>query len=139
MKSQELNLENYFNKNLFRRASIFTFTFWHYVRNWNFKWLLTFLMQIKLDSQFLTNNRREGFRLLKFIYSEKATKFCQISTLLLSVCTVDKSKVEIWQNFVAFSEYMNFNKSHFNFEIPTKSQIHIGIPFFQAHSVLEWI
>ena len=27
---------------------------------------------------------------LKFIYSEKATRFCKISTLLLSVCTVDK-------------------------------------------------
>ena len=26
------------------------------------------------------------------------------------VCTADKSKVEISQNFVAFSEYMNFNK-----------------------------
>ena len=46
---------------------------------------------------------------LKFIYSEKATKFCEIFTLLLSVCTVDKSKVEISQNFVAFSEYTNFN------------------------------
>ena len=45
---------------------------------------------------------------VKFIYSEKATKFCEISTLLLSVCTVDKSKVEISQNFVAFSEYTNF-------------------------------
>ena len=45
---------------------------------------------------------------VKFIYSEKATKFCEISTLLLSVSTVDKSKVEILQNFVAFSEYMNF-------------------------------
>ena len=34
------------------------------------------------------------------------------ATLLLSVCTVDKSKVEISQNFVDFSEYMNFmNKS----------------------------
>ena len=32
--------------------------------------------------------------LLKFIYSEKATKFCEIVTLLLSVCTVDKSKVK---------------------------------------------
>jgi hypothetical protein len=29
------------------------------------------------------------------MYSEKATKFCEISTLHLSVCTVDKSKVEI--------------------------------------------
>jgi hypothetical protein len=28
----------------------------------------------------------------------------------LSVCTVDKSKVEISQNFVAFSEYTNFTR-----------------------------
>ena len=46
---------------------------------------------------------------LKFIYSEKATKFSDISTLLLTCTTQDKSKVEISQNFVAFSEYMNFN------------------------------
>ena len=45
---------------------------------------------------------------VKFIYSEKATKFCEISTLLLTVCTVVKFKVEISQNFVPFSEYMNF-------------------------------
>ena len=48
---------------------------------------------------------------LKFIYCEKATKFCEIFTLLLTVCTLVKSKVKISQNFVAFSEYMNFNKS----------------------------
>ena len=36
---------------------------------------------------------------VKFIYSEKARKLCEISTLLLSVCTVDKSKVEISQIF----------------------------------------
>ncbi len=47
--------------------------------------------------------------LFKFVYSEKATKFCEISTLLLSTVHTDKSKVEISQNFVAFSEYMNFN------------------------------
>ena len=35
--------------------------------------------------------------MIKFIYSEKVTKFCEISTLLLSVCTADKSKVEISQ------------------------------------------
>ena len=46
---------------------------------------------------------------LKFIYSEKATKFCKISTLLLSYVVPVKSKVDISQNFVAFSEYMNFN------------------------------
>ena len=47
---------------------------------------------------------------IKFVYSEKTTKFCEISTLLLSTVHTDKSKVEISQNFVAFSEYMNFNK-----------------------------
>ena len=49
-----------------------------------------------------------GARLIKFIYSEKATKFCEIFPLLLTVCTVVKSKRKISQNFVAFSEYMNF-------------------------------
>ena len=34
--------------------------------------------------------------------------FCEISTLLLSYVVPVKSKVEISQNFVAFSEYMNF-------------------------------
>ena len=45
----------------------------------------------------------------KYVYSEKATKFCEIFTLPLSIVHTDKSKVEILQNFVAFSEYMNFN------------------------------
>jgi hypothetical protein len=45
---------------------------------------------------------------LKFIYSEKATKLCKISTVYLSYMVTVKSTVEIWQNFVAFSEYMNF-------------------------------
>ena len=47
---------------------------------------------------------------IKFIYSEKATKFCEISTLLLSYLVPVKSKVEILQNFVAFSVYMNLKK-----------------------------
>ena len=49
--------------------------------------------------------------LFKFIYSEKSTKFCEIFTLLLSYVLPVKSKVKILQNFVAFSEYMNFNKA----------------------------
>ena len=48
--------------------------------------------------------------LLKFIYSEKATKFCENSTLLLSYVVPVKSKVETSQNFVAFSEYMNYDQ-----------------------------
>jgi hypothetical protein len=46
--------------------------------------------------------------LLKFIFSEKATKFCEISTLFLSYVVPVNSKVEISQNFADFSEYMNF-------------------------------
>ena len=45
---------------------------------------------------------------IKFIYSEKATKFCEIFTSLLSYVVPVKSKVKILQNFVAFSEYINF-------------------------------
>ena len=40
--------------------------------------------------------------------SEKATKFCEIFPLLLSSVVPVKSKGKISQNFVAFSEYMNF-------------------------------
>ena len=47
--------------------------------------------------------------LLKFIYSEKATKFCEIFHLLLTTVHTVKSKWKILQNFVAFSDYMNFN------------------------------
>ena len=51
--------------------------------------------------------------LLKFIYSEKTTEFCEISTVYLTVTTQDKSTVEISQKFVAFSEYMNLKKGPF--------------------------
>ena len=51
--------------------------------------------------------------MVKFIYSEKATKFYEIFPLLLTVCTVVKSKGKISQDFVAFSEYMNFNSTKF--------------------------
>ena len=42
---------------------------------------------------------------IKFIDSEKAKKFCEIFTLLLTGTTLDKSKLKISQNFVAFSEF----------------------------------
>ena len=47
---------------------------------------------------------------LKFIYYEKATKFCEISTIDLSYVVTVKSTAEISQHFVAFSEYMNFKE-----------------------------
>ena len=53
---------------------------------------------------------------LKFIYSEKAIKFCEIFHLLLNTIHRVKSKRKILQNFVTFSEYMNFTSvSFYNF------------------------
>ena len=49
------------------------------------------------------------YKFVKLIYSEKATKFCEISTVDLTGTTKNKSAVEILQNFVAFSKHMNFN------------------------------
>jgi hypothetical protein len=48
---------------------------------------------------------------VKLIYFEKATNFCEISTVDLSYVVTVKSTMEILQNFVAFSENMNFNNS----------------------------
>ena len=70
----------------------------------------------------LTGNMRHFFyilmlflyiwvRSLKFIYSEKATKFCEISTNDLYYVLPVKYLLEILQNFVALSEYMNFTKN----------------------------
>ena len=47
---------------------------------------------------------------VKFIYSEKETKFCEIFTSLLIAVHTVKTKVKISQNFVAFLEYMNFKE-----------------------------
>ena len=60
------------------------------------------------------------------IYSEKATKFCEISTLDLSYIVSVKYMVEILQNFVALSEYMNFKK---------KGGEHFLIQFFLIASI----
>ena len=40
-----------------------------------------------------------------YVYSVKAIKFCEIFPLLLTVCTLVKSKGKILKKFVAFSEY----------------------------------
>ena len=51
--------------------------------------------------------RKEG-REIKVLKFWEGHKFCKISTVDLSYVVTVKSKVEISQNFVAFSEYMNF-------------------------------
>ena len=45
----------------------------------------------------LTMTLKLGSLIIKFIYSEKATKFCEISTVDLTITTQDKSMVEISQ------------------------------------------
>ena len=55
-------------------------------------------------------------RFIKFIlvctYSQKATKFCEIFTILLTTVHTVKSKGKILQNFMAFSEYFYGSKDH---------------------------
>ena len=69
--------------------------------------LSQFLLRKKYELKESIMKNADKF-MVKFIYSEKATKFCKISILLLSYVVPVKSKEEISQNFVAFSEYMNF-------------------------------
>ena len=60
---------------------------------------------------YITN--KLNFR-LKFIYSEKATKFREIFALLLTVCTVVKSEVMISSKFcglLRIYELQNQNES----------------------------
>ena len=66
--------------------------------------------------------------MIKFIYSEKAS----ISTLLLNGTTLEKSKVEILQNFVAFSEYQNFKNARKKQSIDTWQMKRMSVSFFTA-------
>ena len=101
------------------------------ITGWRKLFSFSFILFWKTVSKFFFFIIRKFFYFdipLKFIYSKKATKFCEIFALLLTVCTVVKSKVKISQNFVAFSEYMNFtfeqeksNKLFWNFNITTSS------------------
>ena len=68
-----------------------------------------YLIGFSLIPEFLKGG---GGSLVKFIYSDEATKFCKIFALLLSYVVPVKSKVKILQNFVAFSEYVNFTILH---------------------------
>ena len=66
--------------------------------------------------------------MIKFIYSEKAS----ISTLLLNGTTLEKSKVEILQNFVAFSEYQNFKNARKKQSIDTWQMKRMSVSFYTA-------
>ena len=46
----------------------------------------------------------------KFRYSEKATKFEKISQSYLKLLSIIKTNCDIFKNFLALSEYLNFKK-----------------------------
>ena len=69
----------------------------------NFLNFFTCKLQTEINMKLLQISKN-----VKFIYSEKAAKFFEISAGDLSYVVPVKYTVEISQNFVAFSEYMNF-------------------------------
>ena len=82
----------------------------------NLTWLKTNFSELKrpkiLNFKSISRNFANKFQTctlpLKFIYSEKATTFCEISTIDLSYIVPVKSMVEISQNIEAVSEHINF-------------------------------
>ena len=70
---------------------------------------------------------------IKVEKSQKATKFCEIFISLLSYVVQVKSKVKISQNFVAFSEYMNFKEAAFGYVIAEQNCIY---PLFSGHNTI---
>ena len=65
--------------------------------------------------------------LVKFIYSEKATKFSEIFTLLLTGTTYI-GKVKISQSFEALSEYMSQPWWRRSFRMRRQKRVTIGLP-----------
>ena len=83
--------------------------------------LMLAVVAMSYEEEAEANNAVRKFKFLKFIYSEKATKFCEIFPLLLTRVHTVKSKGKVSQNFVAFSEYMNFNFVN-PFKMPFQTQ-----------------
>ena len=71
--------------------------------------------------------------LWKFIYSEKATKFCEISTLLLSVCTVWVLNITCLLKYA--SENLINNPRMFNVETDDLAVK----PYIPQKNLLLWI
>ena len=96
-----MDFTNYFES---MSNQVYLFSWRENLRRRNTLWTYFFLANTIPTRYVLTTKKL----ILKFIYSEKATKFCEISTVDLSYVVTVKCTVEISQNFVAFSEYMNF-------------------------------
>ena len=80
-------------------------------------WILVRLLRfglgiVKVKTNMIKTSYLTRLNFLKFIYSEMATKFLRNLHLFLTVTSTSQKKVEISQNFVAFSEYMNFKRRY---------------------------
>ena len=77
--------------------------------------------------------------ILKFIFSEKATTFCEIFAVDLTV-----TAVEISQKIVAFPKYMNFTLIAYLlptavFNLLKKKLVNIGQTFINIYFSLPWL
>ena len=86
------------------------------------------LRSVNLKSIFFLKLHCPKNEQVKFMYSEKAAQFCEIFTLFLSYVVPVKSKVKISQNFVAFSEYMNFTRQNSALEFKKWLNQHLKAP-----------
>ena len=68
------------------------------------------------ESHSVNNKYKADIVSVKFVYSEKGTIFCKISTRDLSFEVTVKSMKDISQNFVGFSEHMNFKITKVKFK-----------------------
>ena len=60
------------------------------------------------ESHSVNNKYKADIVSVKFVYSKNSNFFYKISTLALSFVVMVKSTEEISQNFVGFSEHLNF-------------------------------
>ena len=82
----------------------------------------------------------KNFDFIKFIYSEKAKNFCEIFPLLLTTVHTVKSKGKISQNFVAFSEYMNFTRATQEYSaVRTKNELSLKVLLKNSLQHTTWI
>ena len=77
---------------------------------------LNYLFSLKtLVYFFLFVVKNEQHFVLQFIYSEKATKFCEILTILLSYAQTVKSKVRIGEDFAKFCGLLRIYELYIQF------------------------
>ena len=80
---------------------------------------------------------------VKFVYSEKATKFCEIFTLFLTVFTVVKSKVKIhkilWPSQNIWTLQTWGNKDAKNDQMKLHDELMLSRDYYKQEEYKAWI